>query len=516
MMPKLNVATWPWLLRHEVRLQRRSVGFKGWLMGLLLASIWLGLHGLAWLLLHSLHFSSLPPLAMIFCGTITWFIITLMLSQAIMLSVSALFERGDLDLLLSSPLEPRTVFTVRGLGVALNSVLIYFFLVIPFAHVGVFTHHISLLAIYPAMLAMGLFVAAVGMWLTLTLVRLIGARRARVAAQLLGALVGAVMFLMSQVQNMLGRDTRNQIMASLKQAAEAGGVLAPDSFLWFPFKALLGEPLPLLTVVLVGFGAFFLVVNLTHQRFLSGTQESVTGGANAATNAPSGAASQLVRFQNGARGFAYTILIKEWRLIWRDPNLLAQTFLQMLYMLPLFFVVFRGGDTASYVVPGTILLAATLTGSLAWLTVAAEDAPELIGCAPVSLMHIRWLKVLAALIPVWALVSPILLFLFFNNAMWAVIFLLCLLGATVSAGVIQIWYPRAGDRKNMKKRAQGSMLINLIEGFCAFGWSGAAYALMQWPSPWAWLALVALLFALLGPAGAWLLGKSRREQGLLV
>jgi hypothetical protein len=68
----------------------------------------------------------------------------------------------------------------------------------------------------------------------------------------------------------------------------------------------------------------------------------------------------------------------------------------------------------------------------------------------------------------------------------------------------------------MKKRAQGSMLINMVEGFCAFGWSGAAYALMQIPSPWAWLALVGLAFAALGPLGAWVLGRSRREQGVLV
>jgi ABC-2 type transport system permease protein len=311
---------------------------------------------------------------------------------------------------------------------------------------------------------------------------------------------------------MLGRQTRDQIAALMKDAAEPGGVLAPDSALWFPFRAFTGEPIALLSVVILGVGGFFLVVNLAYTRFLSGTQESVTGSANKKNSSP----AQEKRFQNARGGFVGTVLMKEWRLIWRDPQLIAQTLLQALYLLPVVFIAFRNSDALNFVVPGAVLLAATLAGSIAWITVSAEEAPELIGTAPVSLTRIRWLKVLAALIPVWIFVSPLLFFLLTKNFLWAAIFLFCLAGSTISAGMIQIWYPRAGDRKNMKKRAQGSMLINFVEGFCAFGWSGAAYALMLIPSAWAWLALVGIAFALLGPVGAWVLGKSRREQGALV
>lgn len=510
MMPTLKVASWPWLLRHEVRLQWRGIdGARLWLVGAFGGLLWLAAHAAAWGLLRGLDMVSLPSVAIILFGAGTWLVITLMFSQAIILSVSALFDRGDLDLLLSSPVSPRTVFTIRGLGIAVSCITIYFLMVTPFAHIGAFTGHAKLLAIYPAMISIGLLVASLGMLLTLTLVRLIGARRARVAAQLIGALVGAAIFLMSQIQNMLGHQTRDHIMAAIKHAAEPGGVLAADSFIWFPFRAFLGDPIPLLSVMVLGVGGFFLVTHLTYKRFLSGTQESVTGSANRLAAPP---AAIALHFQHGRAGFARSVLVKEWRLIWRDPQLIAQTFLQMLYLLPLVFLVFRNSDAVGYVLPGAILLASTLAGSLAWITVAAEEAPELIGCAPVSILRIRWLKVLAALIPVWLFVSPILIFLLTKNIYWAAIFLFCLAGSTTSAGVIQIWYPRTGDRKNMKKRGQGSMLINLVEGFSAFGWSGAAYALMQWPSPWAWLALVALLFALLGPAGAWLLGKSRRSE----
>jgi ABC-2 type transport system permease protein len=513
MKSAFKVSTWPWLLRHEMRLQLRAVGVKRlWVVGLFGGAIWLALHATAWLLMVGLDAVSLPPKIIIIFGAATWLIITLMFSQAIMLSVTALFDRGDFDLLLSSPLNTRTVFTVRGVGIAVSCVMLYFLLVTPFAHVGVFTGHANLLAIYPAIISIGLLVASLGMLLTLTLVRLLGARRARVVAQLFGAVVGAAMFMLSQVQNMLGRQTRDQIAVLMKNAAEPGGVLAPDSALWFPFRAFTGEPVALLSVVILGVGGFFLVVNLTYKRFLSGTQESVTGSANKKNSSP----AQDKRFQNARGGFVGTVLMKEWRLIWRDPQLIAQTLLQALYLLPVVFIAFRNTDALNFVVPGAVLLAATLAGSIAWITVSAEEAPELIGTAPVSLTRIRWLKVLAALIPVWIFVSPLLFFLLTKNLLWAAIFIFCLAGSTISAGMIQVWYPRAGDRKNMKKRAQGSMLINMVEGFCAFGWSGAAYALMLIPSAWAWLALVGIAFALLGPAGAWVLGRSRREQGVLV
>ena len=118
MMPALKVGTWPWLLRHELRLQLRAVGVKRlWMVGLFGGLIWLALHATAWLLLVGLDAVSLPPKVIIIFGALTWLIITLMFSQAIMLSVTALFDRGDFDLLLSSPLNPRTVFTVRGVGI---------------------------------------------------------------------------------------------------------------------------------------------------------------------------------------------------------------------------------------------------------------------------------------------------------------------------------------------------------------------------------------------------------------
>jgi ABC-2 type transport system permease protein len=479
-MAKLKVGTWPWLLRHEMRLQWRGIGgARLWLVALFGGVLYAALHLAEWAMLRGLDMVTLPPITVVIGGAITWLVITLMLSQAIMLSVSALFDRGDLDLLLSSPLSPRTVFTVRGLGIAVGCTALYFGLVSPFANMGILLGKVNLLAIYPAMISMGLLVTAIGLLITLALVRLIGARRARVAAQLLGALIGAVMFLGTQVQSMFGQETRNQIAMWLKNAIGPNELLAPDSFIWFPFRAFLGNPISLLSFTFVGVGAFLLVTNLAHQRFLSGTQESVTGSGTKSNTSRTTAA----HFSGGKNSLTHAVLIKEWKLIWRDPQLLAQTFLQILYLMPLVFVVFRKNTDLSLIVPSTIFLASSLAGSLAWITVAAEDAPELIGCAPVNITQVRWLKTLAALIPVWVLISPIFIFLCTNNLSWALIFLVCVGASTIGAGVSHIWYPRSGDRKNMKHRAKGSVLVSMLEAMSAAGWAGLAYCLMITPSP---------------------------------
>jgi ABC-2 type transport system permease protein len=269
--------------------------------------------------------------------------------------------------------------------------------------------------------------------------------------------------------------------------------------------------MPLLITVLVGAGTFAAVMALTYRRFLSGTQESVTGSA-VRRNVPI-AANETKRYFRSS--LLRNVLFKEWRLILRDPQLISQTALQMLYLLPLIFLAMRGEQRLVYLVPGAVLLAATLAGSLAWITVAAEDAPELVGSAPVKAQRVRMMKALAAMIPVWIFVAPMLLFLLWHRPAHAVVFVVCTLGATASAGVMQVWYPRKANRREMKKRGQSETLINLLEGFSAFAWSGVAWALViDWP--WRWFAaLFALMVALVAPVLVWQLGRSRRRQGLL-
>ena len=173
---RLRPGSAAWLLRHEARLMLRG-RIHGGVLITIGALVGLVLHAAAWPLLH-LWRGGLAPAAMVVLGTAMLLVVSLMVAQAIALSVDALFVRGDLDLLLASPIAPRTVFLVRSLGIAFAAIVAYGFFVTPFANMGLFTHHAGLIAIYPALVALALLTTALGMAATLALVRWLGAERA--------------------------------------------------------------------------------------------------------------------------------------------------------------------------------------------------------------------------------------------------------------------------------------------------------------------------------------------------
>jgi ABC-2 type transport system permease protein len=504
-MVRLQPGGVPWLLAHELRLVwRGSGGARTWLLLLFGGVLWAAVHLVAWAVLTgwTRQGGQLTGSMLLLGGTLTWVLLSLMLSSAMTLSVNALFTRDDLDLLLSSPIPVDTVFWVRGLGIALSCSAIWLLLLSPFAHVGLVLGRPSLLAIYPVLLAMGLLMAGLGMSLTLALVRWLGARRARVVAQLLGAFTGAAIFLALQAHNLMPEAARQAIAAWAQRTTQPGGWLAAGSALWLPFRALLGEGWPAVGVCAMALGGFWLAVRLTRSSFIAGWQQAagVAGGA-----APAGG-----RAPGFHRPLLANVLVKEWRQLLRDPNQIARVVLQLLYMLPLLFVVGRKDGAEAVAASALVLMAASLTGLLGWLTVAAEDAPELLGSAPVSLARLRWYKVVAALVPVWLLLLLPLLACLWWRPWDALVLLPCLLGSTLCASVVYVWFPRQGRRQDVKQRRGPSLLQGLLEAFASFAWAGTAYVAPRLP----WLLLLTVPLALAGPLGAWLGGRRARAAEL--
>jgi len=495
--------TTAWLVRHEVRLAWRRTGRRRGLLLAIVGLVAIAAHVGAWILVGGWPPGRVPPDGTLILGAAAWICISLMLSQAILQAVATLFDRGDLDLLLASPLPTRRVFLARGLGIAFNAGMPYLCLLAPLANVAPFLGHAGLLAIYPAMVGLALAVAALGIALTLLLVRLLGARRARTAAQLLGTLVGAAFFLCTQVPNALGPSAAGRVAALLQRWTAPGGPLAADSAAWLPARALQGEARPLLALLALGVAGLWLVVGLTHRRFLAGTQDSHGGSARRGRPAPRAGS---VRFRAGSWR---NVLRKEWRLIVRDPQLISQTFMQVLYLLPSLLLLLRAEmRSLALAVPALVFVASSLAGSLAWITVAAEDAPDLLRSSPNRMTHLRLLKVLAALLPVWLLMAPILAYLAVTTPALALVFAFCMAGGTASVGAGQVWVPRQGKRSDMKRRMQGRGVLNVVEFVVTGGWVATAWCLSAHP-PW---AFVPLLVALLGSAAVWLLGRSARDE----
>ena len=92
---------------------------------------------------------------------------------------------------------------------------------------------------------------------------------------------------------------------------------------------------------------------------------------------------------------------KEWMLLRRDPWLVSQTLMQMLYLVPPAILLWRsfqaGGGALNLLVPVLVMAAGQLAGGLAWLTISGEDAPDLVATAPVPARFILRAKIEAVL-----------------------------------------------------------------------------------------------------------------------
>ena len=491
---RLEAPGWPWLLAHEMRLAWRASKASAISLAVVVGIFWVILHAAAWLLMRHPQ-SLLEAPAIYMAGGVTWFVLLFALALAFGLGIVALFERGDLDLLLSSPIRPRTVFAVRGIGVAVQSVAFAALFWLPFAHGAVLYGRWRVLATYPVIAAFGLGVTAIAFALTIALVRALGVRRAKIAAQVLGALAGSVMFLVSQASTLLPHEYEVQLGAWIRSDV-AQSWLGSQSFLWWPARAVLGEPVPALAAIVLGCALFAAVMVLCERAFLDGASEPAVAPSSGRGRAAS------VRFQGG---LARVVIEKELRLLARDPKLIIQTLMQVLYLVPLVFVMSREGARIDVLGSAVIVLAGTLAGNLGWMTMSGEESPDLLGSAPASRTRILWLKVAAAMAPSLAICAPFLAIYAMHSIASLAAFAFTLTGALASSAAVQAWNARPGSQRDLRVRAQSGKLVNMLEMLGNFGWAGACFGLMA-GSPW-FLAGVAVGGT--GPAASWFVRRAR-------
>ena len=474
-----------WLLKHEIRMfffnlsggsrkkaAKRGIGKGG-------AALWLGIfaviHVLAFTLLSKLGGVDLRAPHVLVMGLTGLFAaaFSLMMSSGLRASVEVLFERGDLDLLLSSPLSSRGIFSVRLAGMVVGVASVYLFFLAPFANAGLVLGQFRFLGIYPVVIGAAAIAASLSMLFTLGLVRLLGVRRTRVVAQVIGALSGAMFFLMSQAYGNAMGGLRQQLGDWFAPMMAPDGALGPDSVAWLPGQAILGAPRPLLTLSIIAIAAFALTVRFTHRFFVRGVQQAVS--LVRVAQAPAG--GQRYRF---GRSLTQVVIIKEWRLIARDPQLISQVLLQLLYMVPLAILLLtKGGDRLPGIGAALTFLCGSLTASLAWVIISAEDAPDLLAAAPCSMATIRRAKLVAVAMPAPVLMALPLLWMLTRNPLAALLMCFTVAGSVTTSALIAMWCGRPAVRGEFKARGKGNFLSNALEVLNGFGWSGLAYLLLM-------------------------------------
>jgi ABC-2 type transport system permease protein len=482
-----------WLLRHELRLQWRSTDKKvsiGVGLGILLVF----LHLVAGLLAYGCRF--LPPVAptaLLMGVTIGLALLFLMMvSTGIVVAVRTLYARGDMDLLLSSPLEPKAIIMVRGLAIAATVCGGSCVLVLPFANMLALLVTAKWLMAYVVLLCLAALGTGASLVLAHGLFRLLGPRRARVFAQIFAGILAAIVPLLFQIPNALPAAAQKNATNGLMAFVNHGP--GPDSWLWFPARAFIGEPAALAVVVILCFGLFaWATVGLAGR--LIGSAVAAAGSASAPAPARSGKSR---RFRTGTRS---VMRRKELRLIVRDPWVITQIGQQMIFVVPLGLLLWQKGTMG---VPLAwlmlILIAGMLGAGLAWLAVSGEDAPDLLAASPLPRFEVLRAKLEAVGLLVGAALLVPIAVAWRADAWVGFTLTLCCAGSVFSGALLHVLFPSQGKRSEFNKRAKGRAGASLTEVFLAFGWALTGFLMLRYG---AW-ALVPALLLLPLPAAGWM------------
>jgi len=490
-----------WLMQHELRLFWRR-GKKRAISGLVMAGILLTV----WMLFSFLIFSRVGPIippppfvtgpgdgfALMIVTIALAFMGSVMTSGAILAAVDAIYTRNDLDLLLSSPVSPWRVLVVRSSAIAIGALPIYAGLLgPPLLWMAIFSSPLWLSSIF-VLVTMAFAATGLALLIVTGLFRLIGPRSTRVLAQILSAVAGAAIFLGFQYFNISSRDT--SFSSAEMQATIAGLDIDPNAFWLFPARAFTGEIISTVLWLALVAVLFPLGVYIFSRSYVSdAAAASAMGRKKRASD---------VRVAEVRGGLMQSVIRKEFRLISRDPLLLSQIGLQLLYLLPLGFILVRPDSgmqlTPAAFAPALSLLASMLAGSLIWITVSAEDAPDLLASAPVSPRMVDRAKLTAAITPVLLLMVIPLAALLARDlwaGAWATAGVTC---AAFAAALIGLWRRNPGSRRDfVRRRAKASVLVGLGQAIVTLGITGTV-GLGAYGYPWLAIIPAILAMALLG------------------
>jgi ABC-2 type transport system permease protein len=473
-----SAADLTWFARHEIRLAWRE-----WLammtgarkkrtravIGLLVLAALLHLPAYAVIGRFADLHAPLDKSTLIVISATIFLAWALILSQAIESVTRVFYARADLDLIMSSPVRLNNVFAVRIAAIAFSVTAMALLLSSPFVDVLIIGGGIRWLSAFGIVITIGLSAAAFAIAITVLLFRLIGPRRTRLAAQILAAIIGAGFVIALQVAAILsyGMLSRFAVLSSNAAAAYAPDF---DSPLWWPARAAIGDR-ETLSLLLAGSLVLLGVVMAVFSPKFAGT---VVSASATATTIRRG--SRTTSFRRVSRQSA--LRWKEFMLLRRDPWLVSQSLMQLLYLVPPAVMLWRSFSDSSaatvLITPVIVMAAGQLAGGLAWLTISGEDAADLVATAPMPPSSVIRAKVEVVMIAIGVIFAPLIAALALASPVQAAVTALFVIIATVSAGAIQLWFRVQAKRSQFRRRQTSSRTATFAEAFCSIGWAATA------------------------------------------
>jgi ABC-2 type transport system permease protein len=423
----------------------------------------------------------------------------LMLSQAIESVTRVFYARADLDLIMSSPATLPNIFSVRIVSIAVSVTGMALLLSTPFVDVLAFNGGVRWFAAFGVVAAIGFSAAAFAIAITIILFRLIGPARTRLIAQILAAVIGAGFVIALQIAAILSYGTLSRF-AVLTSDAAAG--IAPDanSIVWWPARAVLGDGEAVMLLLASSLVLLGLIMAFS-PRF---ADTAVTAAAYAASSRRSKGARS---FRGGSRQAA--LRRKEFRLLRRDPWLMSQTLMQLLYLVPPAIFLWRSfSDSSTAIVlitPVIVMAAGQLAGGLAWLTISGEDAADLVATAPLLPSRVIRAKIEVVLLSIAAVFAPLVAVLAIVAPLQAAVTAAGVLLGAASSTAIQLWFRVQAKRSAFRRRQTSSRLATFAEAFSSIGWAATAALALAVPEA----AVISGLMTCAIVAATWKLSPKR-------
>jgi ABC-2 type transport system permease protein len=471
-----------WLMAHEARLAwRLGQDRNRWARLVLFAVVLTGMGTAGAPVGFALRGSPPAPngLAVLVCGFFFCFIAVMAFSAALSAIAAGFIDRGDLDLLLSSPLPMRRVLTVRLAATALRSVALWLFLFGPPVLVVAWMAGPRWLGALALLADAGLAGTTVASWLAVGLFRLFGARKVKTVTTLVSALSGLSMGIAAPLLD-----------ARRFGAAGATGPLASlaaDGVIGLPARTAFGDAAAALPLSLGMLALFLLTTWLMAPTFsrIATRRESV--------RRPSAAAAPLRGFGAGP---VRLLLLKDYRLLLRNHGLLLQILARSVAFIPLLAINLsqagRKGDLSQVALAATLVLG-QVAGSLVWAFICAETQPDLLASAPLPPALARRSRLAAALSPALGLVLLAALLATPRAQPAGLAILLMGTGACLSSAAINTLAKAGPTRRGAWGSAPRPSVAAVITDMVSCGfWGGAAYLLSHgsiWTALPVWLAL---------------------------
>lgn len=485
-----------WLAVHQLRMLY-TVGRRGQkgrvVQALLIVALLLFVAAVPGYGIASLLREGIDSATTVLAGMIILALTVTGLSVSVMGAFAVWSDRGDLDLLLAAPMPPQRIAAARLLSNAMRAFLLYATFAVLFLGLSFVLVDWKLVSVFPLLVGIALIEGTFGFLVARWLLLRLGLRRGRMVSQALGMLgiLGGVFGYHIGAQLSRAEERAAEAAAATAAASAAGNPPSMQDVLGASGLASAGLPAPLAEIVqflgrgvLGGFGealtllAVGAVVLAGAMVFVGRRFADDAATLSGQQDAPRLKTSGKVQF---ARGAFRTGVRKEWRTMLRDPNLLTQTIIPVVALVPAGFAIFQPDESGDSAWIGAITMGGLgvfiitqITGSLAWVCMSVEEARDLVAAAPVDPGHQLVIKLVAVAGPTLAvlvLLSAGVATLAPVPALWCLVFGLI---SCLSITAIEYWRRRPAKRPKLTEKPDRSA-VSILLGFLVSTLCGLAY-----------------------------------------